>query len=85
MEIKEFKPKSFWEKPEGTLGMVTLAGLVVAGGYFLYTSIETIIALAQDTLYLSGMLIGLSAIIYMVLDPKCEIWWVLPTKASCGG
>ncbi len=70
MEIKEFKPKSFWEKPEGTLGMVTLAGLVVAGGYFLYTSIDTIIDLAQNTLYLSGMLIGLSAIIYMVLDPK---------------
>lgn len=70
MEIKDFKPKTFWEKPEGTLGMVTLASMVVGGGYLLYTFIDKIIALAENTLYLSGMLIGLSAIIYMVLDPK---------------
>ncbi len=30
------KPKSFWEKPEGTTGMVFGSLLVLGGGYLLY-------------------------------------------------
>ena len=70
MEVKNFKPKSFWERPEGTTGMFVLAALVVGGGILLYSFLPTLIALAENTLYLSGMLIALSMIVYMVLDPK---------------
>ena len=70
MEIKEFKPKSFWERPEGTLGLFILAAMIVGGGILLYTFLPNLILLAQNTLYLSGMLITLSMIIYMILDPK---------------
>jgi hypothetical protein len=70
MEFKEMKPKTFWERPEGTLGMVVLAALLIGGGVLLYSFLPTLILLAENTLYLSGMLIALAAVIYMVLDPK---------------
>lgn len=70
MDNKEFKPKSFWERPEGTTGMFILAALLVGGGIVLYNVLPTLIILAQNTLYLSGMLIALSMVVYMVLDPK---------------
>ncbi len=66
MEMKDFKPKSFWKRPEGVTGIVFLiAG--IAGFVFLLPSLIT---LAANTLYLAGMLVALGAIIYMVLDPK---------------
>ena len=72
MEFKEYKPKSFWERPEGTTGLFFLAALVVGGGILLYNALPILIHLAQNTLYLSAMLIGLSAIIYMILDPRAR-------------
>jgi hypothetical protein len=70
MEFKEFKPKSFWERPEGVTGMIFMAALLVGGGFLLYTYLPVLIALAENTLYLAGMLVALAGIIYMVLDPK---------------
>lgn len=75
---KEFKPKSFWQRPEGTTGMLVLAGLVIGGGYLLYQILPILIGLASNTLALAGMLIALGAIIYMVLDPKMRnlVWYM---------
>ncbi|MDX1940298.1 MAG: hypothetical protein SFU99_07090, partial [Saprospiraceae bacterium] len=67
---KEFKPKSFWQRPEGVTGMLFLAGLIIGGGYLLYIALPTLIILAQNVLNLSLMLVALGAIVYMVLDPK---------------
>ncbi|MEP7320486.1 MAG: hypothetical protein ABI761_01160 [Saprospiraceae bacterium] len=64
------KPKSFWQRPEGMTGTLFLLGLVAGGGYILYKALPTLIGLASNLLYLSGMLLALGAIIYMVLDPK---------------
>lgn len=77
MEVQEFKPKSFWQRPEGVTGTVILAGLVLGGGYLLYTAMPVLLSLAQNLLYLSGMLIVLGAILYMVLDPKMRnlVWY----------
>ena len=63
-------PKSFWKRPEGTTGTLFLAGILLGGGYLLFKALPTLIALAGNLLYLSGMLLVLGAIIYMVLDPK---------------
>jgi predicted nucleic acid-binding Zn-ribbon protein len=73
----EMKPKSFWQRPEGITGMIFLAALIVGGGYLLYTGLPILIALAQNTLYLAGMLLVLGAIVYMVLDPKVRnlVWF----------
>lgn len=70
MEIQETKPKSFWEKPEGTTGMLFLAALLIGGGYLLYLALPVLISLAANTLYLVGILAALAAVIYMILDPK---------------
>jgi hypothetical protein len=64
------KPKSFWQRPEGMTGTLFLLGLIAGGGYILYKALPTLIGLASNLLYLSGMLLALGAIIYMVLDPK---------------
>lgn len=70
MELQEMKPKTFWEKPEGTTGMIFLATGIVAGGYFLFKSLPFLISLASNTLYLGFLLVALAALVYMVLDSK---------------
>ncbi|HMN88429.1 MAG TPA: hypothetical protein PKD70_01025 [Saprospiraceae bacterium] len=75
---KEFKSKSFWQRPEGVTGMIFLAGLVIGGGYLLSIALPAIIALTQNILYLSVMLMALGAIVYVVLDPKMRnlVWYM---------
>jgi predicted nucleic acid-binding Zn-ribbon protein len=70
MELQEIKPKSFWEKPEGTTGMLFLATGIIAGGYFLYKALPFLISLASNTLYLALLLVALAALLYMVFDSK---------------
>lgn len=62
--------KSFWQKPEGKAGMVGLAGIILGGGYLLYKALPYLITLTENILYLSLMLMGLGALIYVILDPK---------------
>nr|MBS0036899.1 hypothetical protein [Saprospiraceae bacterium] len=66
----QFKDKSFWQRPEGITGMLFLAGLIVGGGYLLYLVLPTLVIMAQNTLYLVGMLLVLFAVLYMVFDPR---------------
>jgi phage shock protein A len=73
----EFKPKSFWQRPEGVTGMIFLAAVVLGGGYLIAANINWLLALAANTLYLAVMLVILAALIYMVLDPKMRnlVWY----------
>jgi hypothetical protein len=73
----DFKPKTFWQKPEGVTGMIFAAGAVIGGGYLFMKILPTLIALAANTLYLAGLLAALAAIIYMVLDPRMRnlVWF----------
>lgn len=73
-----FKPKSFWQRPEGVTGALFLGGLILGGGYLLFTYLPAIIAMTQNVLYLGILLMVLAAIIYMVLDPKMRnlIWYM---------
>lgn len=70
MNAPQMKPKSFWQRPEGITGLIFLAALVAGLGFVAVTFGPALVALAQNTLYLAGMLAVLGAIIYMVLDPK---------------
>ena len=76
--IQDFKRKSFWKRPEGVTGAIVGTGLVLGGGFLLYKALPTLIALAGNILYLSGMLLVLGAIIYMILDPKMRnlVWYM---------
>lgn len=68
MNSTEFKPKSFWKRPEGVTGLFFLAALLAAAG-FVITALPWA-AIFENTLYLAGTLATLGAIVYMVLDPK---------------
>ena len=70
MEMRDYKPKSFWQRPEGVTGAIFLGGLIIGGGYLLVNFLPVLISLTSNVLALSAMLIVLAAIIYMVLDPK---------------
>ncbi|MBU6343376.1 MAG: PspA/IM30 family protein [Bacteroidetes bacterium] len=77
-ELQPIKPKGFWERPEGVTGGLFMAAIVLGGGYFLYKALPTLITLAENTLYLAGMLAALAAAVYIVLDPKVRnlVWYV---------
>lgn len=69
--------KSFWKRPEGATGAVFLAAIVGGCLWLLYSMLPTLIVLAQNTLYLAGMLAALGAVLYIVLDPKARnlVWY----------
>ena len=74
----QMSPKSFWKRPEGITGLIFLVAAIAAGGWAIATFGGALIALAQNTLYLAGMLAVLGAVLYMVLDPKMRnlIWYM---------
>ena len=69
--------KSFWKRPEGITGAIFLGALILGGGYLLVQIMPTLLLLAQNALYLAGMLLVLGAIVYMVLDPRMRnlVWY----------
>ena len=77
-DLQPIKPKNFWERPEGITGGLFIAAIVLGGGFLLYQALPTLITLAQNTLYLAGLLAALAALIYIVLDPKMRnlIWYM---------
>ncbi len=74
----EKKSKSFWRRPEGITGALFMIGLILGGGYLLVTFMPLLIGLAQNVLYLAGMLLVLGVILYMVLDPRMRnlVWYM---------
>ncbi|MCB0649723.1 MAG: hypothetical protein KDC85_00450 [Saprospiraceae bacterium] len=72
------KNKSFWKRPEGLTGLIVLSGLVLGGGYLIFSNLEFLVGLFANTLYLAGLLVVLGAVIYMVLDPKMRnlVWYM---------
>lgn len=67
---QDFKPKSFWSRPEGTTGAIVLIGGIAALGWLLFTSGAAIISFLTTTIGIVVSVLVLGAIIYMALDPK---------------
>ncbi|MBL0191296.1 MAG: hypothetical protein IPQ18_08115 [Saprospiraceae bacterium] len=78
MEIENYKPKSFWERPEGVTG--GLFGLAILGSlsYILYKALPYLVSIAENSLYLGLLLTGLAALLYVIFDPKMRnlIWYI---------
>ncbi|MDF1695063.1 MAG: hypothetical protein P1U56_04500 [Saprospiraceae bacterium] len=70
MENTDFKPKSFWSRPEGTTGALFLLGIIGGAGFLLFKYSGWILAALGQTLGIVVTLLVLGALIYMVLDPK---------------
>ncbi len=68
----DFKPKSFWSKPEGKVGTVVLVGGIVALGWVLFTFSAAILALLKTTIGLVAGIAILGLIVYMAIDPKAR-------------
>jgi len=64
------KPKSFWEKPEGTTGMIFMVGLILGGGFLLYKFLPFIITLLENTLYTIFLGLAIFAILWVIFDPR---------------
>ena len=78
MDSIEFKPKSFWKRPEGVTGAIVLGGIVIGGGILLASVLPLLVSLVQSTLGLVVTLLILGAVIYMALDPKMRnlVWYM---------
>jgi predicted nucleic acid-binding Zn-ribbon protein len=70
--------KSFWKKPEGFTGGLFMLALVGGGGFLLYRSLPILLKMAENTLYLAGMLAALAGLVFVVLDPKMRnlVWYL---------
>ena len=73
-QLPDMKPKPFWERPEGTTGMITA---IIAGGaglWFLWKALPFIITLLQNTIYATVLGVALFAILWVLLDKR---FWTL--------
>lgn len=64
------KERTFWERPEGTTGMIFGAAVLFGGGYLLYIMLPFIITLLQNTLYAALLAAALCAVVYILVDPR---------------
>lgn len=66
--MQDYKPKSFWQKPEGVTGAVFLVGIAGLIGYLAVSGIFAEIMASVLTMTIAGVV--LAAILYIFLDPK---------------
>lgn len=78
MTSGDFKPKSFWRRPEGITGALVLGGVLIGGGILVAAAIPILLPLLETTLGLVVTLAVLGAIIFMALDPKMRnlVWYM---------
>lgn len=76
--MQPIKPKSFWKRPEGVTGVITLAMILVGGGYLLYTFLPYLISLMQNAISAVLLFMVLGALVYILLDPRFRnlIWFI---------
>lgn len=73
---QSFKPKSFWQRPEGITGGLVMAGVMGLIAYLIYKlPWATIFA---NTLYMAGTFAVLGVLIFVLLDPKARnlMWYM---------
>jgi hypothetical protein len=73
----DFKPKSFWQKPEGVTGTIFLLGIGAIIFYFWGSIVPFVRETVQNTLWLGIYGVALAALVYMILDPRMRnlIWF----------
>jgi hypothetical protein len=68
--MENITTKSFWQRPEGTVGKIGLVAILGGLGVLLYKLLPFLITLTQNLLHFSFLLLGLGALIYIVMDKK---------------
>jgi TolA-binding protein len=67
---QNFKPKTFWERPEGVTGQIVGVSLIAGAGFLLYKALPYIITLLQNTIY--AALLGVVAVVlgFVITDKR---------------
>ena len=68
--MEGYKPKTFWERPEGVTGAIFLVAIIAAVGYLTVKSAAWIVAALTSTLGLVASLAILGIIIFLAIDNK---------------
>ena len=68
--LKPHVAKSFLERPEGKVGVVTSAALVAAAGYGAYLALPILISFVTNVLYLGALCALLGGALYLCLDRR---------------
>ncbi len=78
LDNSAFEQKSFWKRPEGFTGMIFLIAFLVGAGYLLYRVLPALTMIFENLLYLTGLLLVLFAIGYIILDPRMRtlVWYM---------
>lgn len=78
MNLDNSKSRSFFERPEGTLGMLVIAALILGGGYFLFVNMALIAAFMTNTLHAVIAGIVLFAIIAVLMNDnfRTAVWYL---------
>ncbi|MFZ1676921.1 MAG: hypothetical protein WBP41_09125 [Saprospiraceae bacterium] len=73
-----YKPKTFWERPEGVTGGAFLAGIIIALGIITVKSLAFVIGALTSGVGLIVSLLVLGTIIFTALDPKARnlVWYM---------
>lgn len=64
--------KSFWNRPEGTTGMIFTALLLVLGGFALYRALPFIITLLENTLQATLLGAALFVVLYVLFNRRFQ-------------
>lgn len=67
---QDFKPKSFWERPEGVTGQVVGVLLIAGFGLLLYKALPFLITLLQNTIYATVLGVIAIALGFIVTDKR---------------
>ena len=65
-----YKPKTFWERPEGVTGQIVGVSLIAGAGYLLYKLLPAIIELLENTLVAGALAAGVIAMLYVFTDRR---------------
>jgi hypothetical protein len=67
---RDYKPKSFWERPEGATGQIVAVSAIAGAGYLLYRALPAIIKLLENTLYATLLGVCAVAVGYVATDKR---------------
>lgn len=72
LSSQTYKPKSFWERPEGVAGQIFGVALIGAAGFALYKALPYIITLLENAIY--AALLGVVAVVLGFIISDKRFW-----------
>jgi hypothetical protein len=70
MDLQNYKPKGFFQRPEGITGILFAGGIVAAAAWFALNVLPSINEILSNTLHFAGLLVALAALLYVIIDPR---------------